>query len=186
MLCFVELYKLLSFKPCASMNSIGVNEKDHHQNDVHERDDKFIRAFMHVNTLYNVNRLFRLIKGSVEYDRLLFQCLNAEFENYKHEQNKALYSKTHAKIDKRSNIVQGKCLAFARKFNVPLICFTEFDSPLEKDICIAYVVNKMGEYIQDKNKLLYAIKHLKIEKLLRETLCNDLFNSGTVPSVIQE
>lgn len=151
----------------------------------YEKDEKFIRAFIHVNTLYNANRLFRIVKGSVEYDRLLFQCLNVEFENYKHEQNKALYSKTYARVDKRSNVLLAKCLTFARRFNVPLICFNEFDNPLEKHICIADVVDKMNEYIRDKDKLLYTIKSLKIEKRLRETLCNDIFNSGTVP-VIQE
>jgi hypothetical protein len=166
------------------MNPTIVKENDYQEDD-YEMDEKFIRAFIHVNTLYNVNRLFRLIKGSVVFDRLLFQCLNVEFENYKHKQNKAVYSKTRMRLDKGSNNIQAKCLTFARRFNVPLICFNEFDNPLEKQICIVDIVDRMNEYIRDKDKLLYTIKYLKIEKRLRETLCNDIFKSGTVP-VIQE
>jgi hypothetical protein len=135
-----------------------------------KKANDFTTMFIQVNTIYNINKWFRLDKASVLYKELMDKC---KWDNYRHMRNASLYIDTTLETEPK-NLLTRKCVLFAQEYNVPLVYFPEFANPEENSISVAMMVDTMKSYLQDTEELLKTIQSLDINEPLKRALCDDI------------
>lgn len=70
----------------------------------------------------------------------------------------------------RSNGVRSKCIWFAKKHNVPLVYFPEFDA----DDSIYYIIKSMNVYLYHTDKLVKTVMSMDISPTLKSRICQDI------------
>lgn len=144
----------------------------------------FTTAFLRVNTLYTINNLIRLDRYSNTCHELLSKC-----DSIDHSTNNSntLYRNMLSKIEfnnighTNTNIIYRQCVLHAKRLNVPLVHFSEFDDSI-KDIediedieCIESIKYRMEHYKNDKLNLLFALDFMStIGRELKETITHDI------------
>ena len=137
----------------------------------------FTTAFLRVNTLYTINNLIQVDRYSNECRELLSKC-----DSIDHHTNSSntLYRNLLSKIEfnnighTNTNIIYRLCVLHAKRLNVPLVHFNEFNDIDDCD-CLEFITDRMDHYKNDKLNLLFAIDFINtINRELRETITNDI------------
>ena len=142
------------------------------------REVSFTTAFLKVNTLYTINNLVQLDRHSNTCRELLSTIDYIDTAKNSNTLYKNILSKMEFKNigQTNSNIIYRQCVLHAKRLNVPLVHFNEFDDCIQD---IEPVVERMECYANDKLNLLFAIDCMNtVNDEIKNSITHDICDNS--------
>jgi hypothetical protein len=149
------------------------------------KEVSFTTAFLKINTLYTINNLVRLDRHSNACRELLSII---DYIDHTGSTN-TLYETMLSKIEfnsigqTNSNIIFRQCVLHAKRLNVPLVHFSEFDDSIQDIESIQYidsVIERMEYYANDKLNLLSAIDCMNtVNDEIKNNISHDICDNSS-------